>query len=137
MEDKSDYIVFFDGECNFCCASVNIIISNDPKSVFKFASLQSEYAKRYILNNKLLTGLEKNKSIVLIQKGQVFIKSKAVLEISRKLRFPFPLFYIFILVPAFFRNYIYDVFSKNRYRWFGKRQSCIIPDDSIRSRFLS
>ena len=137
MEDKSDYIVFFDGECNFCCASVNMIIRNDPDGVFKFASLQSEYAQRHILNNTLLLGLRTNKSIVLIQQGQVYIKSKAVLEITRKLRFPFPLIYVFIIVPAFFRNYIYDVFSKNRYRWFGKRQSCIVPDDSIRSRFLS
>lgn len=128
-------VILFDGVCNFCNGAVSFVIKRDKKSVLKFAALQSKAAR------KLLTGqhLRVNKfhSIVLIENNRIYTRSTAVLKICRYLDNLWPLMYGFIIVPTFLRDHIYHWVSKNRYRWFGKRDECMNPTDDIRARFLN
>lgn len=129
----NENIVLFDGFCNFCSSSVRFIIKRDKQRTFRFASLQSEAGQ------KLLTGAganNKQESIVLIEKGKYYFYSTAVLRIARKLRFPWNICFIFILIPRFLRDPIYKWFASKRYKWFGKRTVCFIPDEKVKSLFL-
>ena len=127
-------IVLFDGVCNFCNSTVNFIIKRDKNSTFHFAHLQSEITKslleKYQLDGK---GID---SIIYIENDKVYIKSTAVLMILRYLKMPYPLLYALIIIPPFIRNAAYDFIAKNRYRWFGKHDNCIVPTDELKERFL-
>lgn len=128
------YIVFFDGVCNLCNNSVDFILKRDPHGKFKFASLQSEAAAELLEQH----GVDKDimHTIVLLKNDKVYFRSNAILEIARDLRNPWPLLYIFKLVPGFIRDVVYKFISNNRYRWFGKRDTCRVPTDEERDRFL-
>jgi predicted DCC family thiol-disulfide oxidoreductase YuxK len=128
-------IIFFDGICNFCNSSVNFIIKRDKKNYFKFASLQSEYAQNFLE----LKNLPKNEfeSIILLENNKIFQKSTAALKIAKHLNGFWKIFYILIIIPSFIRNFFYDIIAKNRYKWFGKRESCMIPDEKVRDKFLN
>ena len=126
-------LILFDGVCNFCNRWVNIIIRFDKKGMFKFASLQSDIAQQ-ILKEHNYNFL--NESVVLIQNEKIFSHSTAALLIARQLQFPFFLLYGCIVIPAFFRDTVYNWIAKNRYRWFGKREVCRIPSEQERERFL-
>lgn len=127
-------IVLFDGVCNFCNHSIQFIIKRDKKSYFKFGALQSEEGiallKKHGLSPEILD------TIVLIEDGKAYTYSTAPLRIVRKLNLLWPICFIFILVPTFIRNPIYKWISKNRYKWFGKQESCLMPTPETRSRFL-
>ena len=127
-------IILFDGVCNLCNSSVNFIIERDPKEHFLFASLQSDVASKLLLqfNLKKIT-LD---SIILIEKGNIYEKSTAALKIAKKLNGLFPLLYVFIIIPSFIRNYVYDYIATNRYKWYGKKESCSLPSPSLKKRFL-
>jgi len=127
-------LILFDGMCNLCAGSVRFVIARDPKARFTFASLQSEYAKDLL--GRLAPGAELPDSIVLIEGGVVRTQSTAALRVARRLRLPWPLLYGFIVVPAFLRNAVYRWIARNRYRWFGKQQTCMVPSQELRSRFL-
>ena len=120
--------------CNFCNTSVNKIIKYDKKNVFKFAAIQSDAGK------KLLTELSidtlKIDSILLIENNTLFAKSTAVLKIAKQLSGLYKLGYAFIIIPPFIRDTIYDFIAKNRYKWFGKKESCMIPSIEVREKFL-
>lgn len=129
-------VVLFDGVCNFCDQSVQFIIQRDALGKFKFASLQSETGQ--ILLERY--GLNKHKAIdtvVLIQDGKAYIKSKAALKIVAQLESPFRFLSIFRIVPTFISDFFYDIFAANRYRFFGKKEHCMIPSAEQRARFLS
>lgn len=128
-------IVIFDGICNFCNSSIHFIIKHDHKNYFKFATLQSEKAKDLVSNFNI--DLSKNNSILLIEKNKIYYKSTAALRIAKKLNNVYSLLYIFIIVPVFIRNAIYDYVAKNRYKWFGKKEACMLPSAEIRSKFIS
>ena len=132
FEDKS--IIFFDGICNLCNASVNFVIKHDKKEQFLFASFQSDAAKEILLhfNLKNLNG----GTVILVEGQKVYDKSKAALKIAKRLDGGYKAFYAFIIVPKFFRDWVYDIIAKNRYRWFGKRDSCLIPSIKLKNRFL-
>ena len=134
LDFKNKSIILFDGVCNFCNSSVNFIIKHDTKKHFLFASLQSDVAKEILLQ------LDKKKliedSIVLIQDGKLYQKSTAALKISRKLNGLYPIIYAFTIVPLFIRDGLYDIIAKNRYKWFGKKDSCMIPSTKIKNRFI-
>ena len=132
--EPSPPIIFFDGICNLCNAFVQFVIKRDKRSQFKFASLQSEAAKR-MLPEKFFTD-EKLSSVLLLEDGKTFSKSTAALRILRRLAGPWKLMYAFIILPPVIRNWVYDVIAKNRYRWFGKRESCMIPAPELKHRFL-
>lgn len=133
LSDKP--VVLFDGVCNLCNGSVLFIIKRDPRSKLKFASLQSEYGaeqmKRFNLPPSALN------SVLLIKNGQLFQKSNAALEITRMLDGMWPGMYAFKIVPLFIRDFIYDWIAKNRYRWFGKKEECMIPTPEMKARFIN
>lgn len=127
-------IVLFDGVCNFCNHSIQFIIKRDKKGYFKFGALQSEEGKALLQQHGLSP--EALDTIVLVEDGKAYSYSTAPLRIVKKLTFPWPIFYVFILVPIFIRNPIYKWISRNRYKWFGKQETCMLPTPEIRSRFL-
>jgi len=126
-------IIFFDGMCNFCSSSVHFIIKRDKNSYFHFASIQSESALLLLENSDSLALPD---SIILLEEGKYYYFSTAALRIARKLSFPWNLFYIFIIVPRFLRDPLYKWFASKRYKWFGIRETCFIPDEKDRFRFL-
>lgn len=109
------------------------IIARDPERHFRFAPLQSETGRRLLSESGIDS---RSDSIVVIENGQAYTRSRAALEIARRLRFPWPLLYGLILLPAFLRNTVYDLIARNRYRWFGRREVCMTPTPELRSRFL-
>ena len=131
---NKNLIILFDGFCNLCSKSVQFIIRRDPKAHFRFSSLQSETGKN-LLKEYQLKG-DQPDSVILIENGKVFDKSTAALRICRKLNNGWPLLSVFLLVPPFFRDYIYSWIAHNRYRWFGKRTVCWLPSEWDRGRFL-
>lgn len=127
-------IILFDGVCNLCNSSVQFIIKHDKKKQFLFTSLQSDAGQEILLQNKIEN--LNFKTILLVENNNLFTKSTAILKISKKLNGIYPLFYAFIIVPTFIRDGIYNFISKNRYQWFGKKESCMIPTDDLKERFL-
>ena len=127
-------VIFFDGVCNLCNWSVDFVIRRDSGKTFKYASLQSAYARQALAGKAI--DLDSMQSIVLLKADQVYTQSDAVLEIARNLRFPWPLFYVFRIVPRFIRDGLYSWISKNRYRWFGRESTCRVPTPEERSMFL-
>lgn len=127
-------IILFDGVCNLCNSSVLFIIKRDARSRFYFAALQSDFAKAHL--NKFGVSFTEPQSVILIEEGKLFQKSSAALKIARNLNGLWPSVYVFILVPRFIRDFVYDVIARNRYRWFGKREACIIPTPELKVRFV-
>ena len=131
---KNHKIILFDGVCNLCNSSINFVIKNDKKDVFRFAALQSEIGQEYI--SKFNIDPSQTDSIILIDGDKHYIKSSAALTIARYLKSSYPLFYVFMIIPVFIRNWIYDYVAKNRYKWYGKKESCMIPTLELKSKFL-
>jgi predicted DCC family thiol-disulfide oxidoreductase YuxK len=127
-------VVLFDGVCNLCNSSVQFIIARDPSARFRFATLQSPTAQRLIEESG--AGSPLPDSIVLLENGKLYTRSTAALRIARRLQFPWPLLYAWIVVPRLLRDVAYDWIARNRYRWFGKRDACMMPTPELRARFL-
>ncbi|MEW6468099.1 MAG: thiol-disulfide oxidoreductase DCC family protein [Bacteroidota bacterium] len=127
-------VILFDGVCNLCNRSVSFVIRNDRKGLFRFAALQSEKGREL----RKQYGLDKADadSYILIENGKAYLKSTASLRTLRKLRGLYPLLYLFILVPRFIRDAVYDWVARNRYKWWGKRESCMVPSPEIQNRFI-
>lgn len=118
-------IVLFDGVCNLCNAAVRFIIKRDKKKIFTLSPLQSSFSEE--LNQQFHFKKPLLNSIVLIENNKVYDKSTAALRVVKKLNGPIKLLYIFIIIPPFIRDAIYNVIAKNRYRWFGKT-SCEVEE---------
>ena len=131
---KESPVILFDGVCNFCNGAVNFIIQRDKKSLIKFAALQSEAGRKLLQRFNLPT--DELSSIILIEDGNVFTQSSAALKLCKYLTGLWPLMYGFIIVPLFIRDGIYKWIAKNRYKWFGKKDHCMIPTQEVRTRFL-
>ena len=127
-------IILFDGVCNLCNSSVNFIIDHDKDDVFKFASLQSESGQELLKMNNLET--ENFDSIIFSDNGRIYTQSTAVLRIVKDFPGLWKILYAFIIVPPFIRNFLYDFIANNRYKWFGKKDSCRIPTPELKSKFL-
>jgi len=128
-------VVLFDGVCNLCSSSVIFIIKRDRASKIKFASLQSEFGQEQMRRFNLPASLLN--SVLLIKEGKLYQQSNAALEITRMLDGVWPLLFIFKIVPRFLRDIIYDWIAKNRYRWFGKKEECMIPTPEMKARFIN
>ncbi|MEB8579570.1 thiol-disulfide oxidoreductase DCC family protein [Bacillus cereus] len=126
-------IVLFDGECNFCNQSVQFIIKRDTIGNFQYASLRGDVGRELLERYNIDVNIE---SIVLIKHSKYYIKSDAVINICKELDYPWKLAVFLLLIPKFIRNFLYDKFSKNRYKLFGKRNTCQLPPPEIRRRFL-
>ena len=127
-------VIFFDGVCNLCNSSVNFVIDRDAKGVFKFSTLQSSFAKRMLEQNGF-NSLELE-SIVFYSDNKFYKRSRAALEIAKKMSGGWPLMYAFIIVPGFLRDAIYNLIAAKRYQWFGRTDSCRIPTPELESRFF-
>ncbi|MDP2174961.1 MAG: DCC1-like thiol-disulfide oxidoreductase family protein [Bacteroidota bacterium] len=129
-------VVFFDGVCNLCSNSVKFIIKNDSKNLFKFSSLQSKYAIETFENYPEIN-TSKLQSIILKSKdNQIYTQSTAVLKIAYHLRFPINLLVVFIIIPKTIRDWIYQIIAKRRYKWFGKKEVCWLPNPELATKFI-
>ncbi len=132
MDGKS--IILFDGVCNFCNRTVNFLIRRDKADQFRFAPLQSETGRLLLSRHNLVANsLE---SFVLIETGEAYLKSTGFLRMMKKLPGGWKLLYGFIILPRFIRDGLYNWIAANRYKWFGKRNECMIPTPELRERFL-
>ncbi len=141
-------IVLFDGVCNFCDSSVNFIIDHDPQGYFKFAPLQSEVgqqlASKYGFKSESAADGSKGPendlvpidSVILVEDEKVYTHSTAALRIIKRLPGMWKLLYGFRIVPSFIRDFFYRQFAKYRYRFFGKKDQCMLPTPEVRARFL-
>jgi predicted DCC family thiol-disulfide oxidoreductase YuxK len=128
-------IVLYDGVCGFCDRSVQFIISHDRRARFRFAALQSDAGRALLRKYGLPT--EELDSVVLVEGGRAYRKSKAGLRIARRLDAPWPVFWPLSIIPGAVSNVFYDLVARNRYRLFGKLDACPIPSPEVRARFLS
>lgn len=133
IEEKHP-VVLFDGVCNLCNRSVRFILARDPGGIFRFAPLQSDAGKNILRRFNLPT--DKFGSFILLEEGELYTKSSAALKVLNELGGFWKLLYIFIVIPAPFRNAVYDLVAKNRYKWFGRSDECMVPTPEIRGRFL-
>lgn len=127
-------VVLFDGVCNLCNAGVNFLLDHDPDGHFKFAALQSEVGQRLLA----ACGLPGDdfESFVLVEGGRCYQRSEGALRVARRLPGAWRLLYGFIILPAPLRDRLYDVVARNRYRWFGRRDTCRMPTPELQARFL-
>ena len=128
-------VILFDGVCNLCNSFVNFVIRNDKKEVFKFAPIQSDFGKIALKKHRINS--KDTDSIILIDNDNYYIKSSAALYIAKNLSGAYPLLFCFMLVPKFMRNWVYDFVAKNRYKWYGKKESCMIPTPELIDKFYS
>jgi len=127
-------ILFFDGLCNLCTASVQFIIRHDPKQRFRFASLQSTTARSIL--GQSVSATDKPDSFLLWENGTVYSRSEAALRVTRRLSGAWPLLYMFRIVPVGIRDGIYNIVARNRYRWFGRKNECWVPSAALQQLFL-
>jgi predicted DCC family thiol-disulfide oxidoreductase YuxK len=127
-------IILFDGVCNLCSGTVQFIIAHDPNKLFRFASLQSDAGQALLAKHALPN--KDFKTIIFIENGRIYTKSGAALHIARRLGGLWQLLYLFIIVPPFIRNIVYDYIARNRYRFWGEKEECWLPTPDLRSRFL-
>jgi predicted DCC family thiol-disulfide oxidoreductase YuxK len=132
---KNKKIILFDGVCNLCNLAIQYVIKHDKKDVFRFVSLQSELGQRIL---KHISIDSKNiDSVILYEPGiAYYYKSNAAFEIAKSLGGFFLIGIVFRIIPTSIRNLIYDFIAKNRYKWFGKTDSCSIPTEELQAKFL-
>ena len=128
-------LILFDGVCNLCERSVQLVIRHDRGGRFRFASLQSRSAQSFL--SRFDYRHDELSSVLLIANGVLYRKSRAVLQIARRMDGAWPLFYyLFFWVPPFVADPVYNFIGSRRYQWFGKKESCWVPDEDLRARFL-
>ncbi|WP_404458082.1 thiol-disulfide oxidoreductase DCC family protein [Oceanobacillus kapialis] len=126
-------LILFDGECNFCDRSVQFVMKRDPNGIFTFVSLQSGAGERVKEHFQMDPSLD---SMILVENGTYYTKSSAALRICKELKGLWKAFYVLLLVPKPLRDFAYNIVAKNRYKWFGKRETCKLPSPEEKSRFL-
>lgn len=132
---KHKKIILFDGLCNLCDSAVQFIIRHDPNDIFRFVSLQSDLGQE--ITKHLGIDTHKTDSIILYQPGLAYYyKSEAALEIAKNLGGIFYFANLFSILPVSFNNYVYDYIAKNRYKWYGKKDHCMIPTKELQAKFL-
>ena len=127
-------IIFFDGVCNLCNGAVQFVIERDKKNIFRFASLQSDFAKKTLLPFGI--DPDQKDSFILLDDSKIYQRSGAALKVAKKLNKGWPILYGFMIVPRFIRDGIYNFIAKNRYKWFGKQESCWVPTPVLKEKFL-
>lgn len=132
---KDKKIILFDGVCNYCNDKINFIIKNDKQDVFRFVALQSETGQKIIRYLGIDNSID---SIVLYEPGYAyFIKSQAVFRIIKHLSSAVKLLLVFNFVPTSIKNIFYDLIAKNRYNWYGKKESCMMPTEEVKRKFIA
>ena len=132
--DNTKPLLLFDGVCNLCNAIVQFVIEKNKKENIQFASLQSETGQAILKKNGLAT--TDYDTLVLVENDTIYTQSTAALRLSRHFDGFYRCLYFFIIIPAPIRNLVYRFISKNRYRWFGKEESCWLPTPDLQKRFF-
>jgi predicted DCC family thiol-disulfide oxidoreductase YuxK len=126
-------IILFDGVCNYCNAMVNFVLKRDKKDLFRFAPLQSEKGielrKKYHIADSI-------DSFIYIENNNASIYSTGALKVCRHLSGGWPALYTLMIIPVFIRDGVYKWVARNRYKWFGKKETCMIPSPAVRRKFL-
>lgn len=135
MPDSDRPLLLFDGVCNLCNNFVQTIIRNDKQWLFRFSSLQSGTGQRVLQYIQQNTGTVPD-SLILLYKGKLYFKSDAALKTASLLKGKWLLLTVGYIVPRAIRNVIYDIVARNRYKWYGKRDECMVPTPELNSRFL-
>lgn len=130
---ESHPVVLFDGVCNFCVGSVQFMINRDPNRRLRYASLQSEEGAAIAAEH----GFESMVTLMLLEDRKLYSRSGAALRIAGKLRFPWWLCNVLLVVPRVIRDGAYNIIARNRYKWFGRKDQCMIPSPEIRELFLT
>ena len=131
---QNNPIILFDGVCNLCSGIVMFTIKRDRQGIFKFTPLQSDVGQSLLKQFNL--PMDSYQSFILVEGDRYYQKSTAALRIVRRMNGLCSILYVFIVLPRPIRDFIYDLIVKNRYKWFGKKEKCLIPAPGIKSRFL-
>ena len=134
MTEAKSPVLLFDVVCNLCSNSVQFVLTHNKKENINFASLQSEFGAKTLLNSKLPS--DYTSSLVLLENDKVYVKSDAALQLCKHLSGLWKIGSILLIIPTFIRNPVYDWIAKNRYKWFGKKEVCWIPEPKWKKRFL-
>lgn len=133
-EQPTQYpVILFDGECNLCNGAVQFVIRHDKKHIFRFAALQSVFGQTLKQTHSIPASLD---SFLLLDNNKLYSQSAAALRVTKRLNGLWPVLYAFIIIPPFIRNGIYNFIARNRYKWFGKRDHCMIPTAELKSLFI-
>ena len=135
MDTMKHPIILYDGVCYLCNWIVQFALARDGQGRLRYASLQSDAGQALLREQGIAT--EEFKTSLLIEDGKAYLRSTGALRTLRYLRFPWPLFYGFIIVPPFIRDAVYDFVAGRRYAWFGQMEACPLPPPELRERFLS
>jgi len=127
-------VVLFDGQCNFCDGTVRWILRRDTRKQFRFAWLQSDYGRRALERLGLVQ--EPLGTLILLEDNQAYLRSTAALRILRLLPGFWPWLYPLIVIPRPIRDAVYRFIARNRYRWFGRKETCTLPSDEVKDRFI-
>jgi len=134
-KDSRNAIVFYDGTCGFCQASVQLVLKHNERRNLNFAALQSEVFQTLVPTSQRPDPLPD--SVVFYEQGRVYTESDAVLRIARHLRFPFSALYYFRFIPLSFRNFLYRYIARHRYKIGGQKEACLLPTPQERARFMA
>ncbi len=132
---RENPIILFDGFCNLCNGAVQFVIKRDKKNCFTFASLQSDEGQKLLKKFDLPT--TDFNSFILIEDDKAFTRSAAALKVAKNLNGLWSSLYGLMIVPKFIRDGVYNWVAKNRYKWFGKKNACMIPTPELKARFLN
>lgn len=132
---NSHKIILFDGVCNLCNSSILKVIENDDKNIFQFASLQSDFGQEFLKKNDF--NQDEFNSIILIDGEKFYTQSDAALRIGKELKGIYKISKYLLWIPKFIRNTVYKYISRNRYNWFGKKESCWLPTPELKQKFIS
>ena len=127
-------IILFDGVCNMCNGFVNFLIPHDKQNRFQFGSLQSDKVKELL--KQYHYSADDISTVLLIENNQLYSQSTAVLKIARKMNGPWPLLYGFMIIPQGVRDFLYNFIARNRYKLFGKKDSCMMPTPELKAKFI-
>lgn len=134
IKDIQDLVIFFDGVCNLCNSTINYVIDHEPKGYFKLCTLQSEKGEVFLKNYNLIP--KEVKTVILYENNRLYTRSTAALKIAKRFKGPVKVVWIFIIIPRFLRDPVYNYIARNRYRWFGIRDQCRVPNPEIQNRFI-
>ncbi len=132
-EELQHPVILFDGVCNLCNSSVQFVIKHDKKRMFRFASLQSHFGQQVLQQFQIQTN--NFNSFIVLENNRIYTKSTAAFKVIKQLNGLWKLLYVFIIVPSFIRNAVYSFIANNRYKWFGKKESCWIPTAELKELF--
>jgi predicted DCC family thiol-disulfide oxidoreductase YuxK len=133
-QEENKYIVVFDGVCHLCNGFINFLLKQDKHDRLRFGLLQ--YAEKLGATESIKQNISNTDSVALIANDKVYFRSTAVLKILKRLGRGWQFFYVLMLIPKPIRDWVYDFVAHNRYRWFGKKDACMVPDEKVKKKFI-